>query len=176
MSKTFIEMGLRLEELTPVHDTFHGVIPGQSPTPIGRIDLDVSYGSGDNKHREKLMFEVASFDIGYNYIIGRPFLFKFMTVIHTASTTMKMPSPKNIITIKADQRHALACENTSLSHAGHFGDKAAQEQAIKVAKTKCGNTSSKPSASKPPISSIPWSPPASKDTNIASVSTPSFTD
>jgi hypothetical protein len=39
MRKTFIEMGLNLSELTPVHDTFHGVIPGQSSTPIGHINL-----------------------------------------------------------------------------------------------------------------------------------------
>jgi hypothetical protein len=25
--KTFIDMGLNLAELTPVHDTFHGIIP-----------------------------------------------------------------------------------------------------------------------------------------------------
>jgi hypothetical protein len=28
MRKTFIEMGLNLADLTPVHDTFHGIIPG----------------------------------------------------------------------------------------------------------------------------------------------------
>jgi hypothetical protein len=28
MRKTFIEMGLKLSDLTPVHDTFHGIIPG----------------------------------------------------------------------------------------------------------------------------------------------------
>jgi predicted aspartyl protease len=28
MRKTFIKMGLNLKDLTPVHDTFHGVIPG----------------------------------------------------------------------------------------------------------------------------------------------------
>jgi hypothetical protein len=39
MRKTFIVMGLNLVDLTPVHDTFHGVIPGQSFTPIRRIDL-----------------------------------------------------------------------------------------------------------------------------------------
>jgi hypothetical protein len=27
MRKTIIEMGLNLKDLTPVHDTFHGVIP-----------------------------------------------------------------------------------------------------------------------------------------------------
>jgi hypothetical protein len=28
MRKTFIEMGLNLKDLTPVHDTYDGVIPG----------------------------------------------------------------------------------------------------------------------------------------------------
>jgi hypothetical protein len=46
---------------------------------------------------------------------------------------MKIPGLKGIITIKADQRDALAYENASLSHAGHFNDKAAQDQAVKVA-------------------------------------------
>jgi hypothetical protein len=102
MRKTFIEMGFNLKDLTPVHDTFHMVIPGQSSTPIGCIDLEVSYGTGDNKHKEVLIFEVASFDIGYNCILGRPFLLKFIAIIHTAYATLKMPDPKGVITIKAN--------------------------------------------------------------------------
>jgi hypothetical protein len=34
MRKTFIEMGLNLKDPTPIHDTFHRVIPRQSSTPI----------------------------------------------------------------------------------------------------------------------------------------------
>jgi hypothetical protein len=50
-----------------------------------------------------LTFEIASFNIGYNYILGWPFLFKFMAVIHTAYASMKMPRPKGIIAINVDQ-------------------------------------------------------------------------
>jgi hypothetical protein len=102
MRKTFIEMGLNLADLTPVHDTFYRIISGQSSTPIGRIDLEVSCGTGENKHREMLTFEVASFDIRYNCILGRPFLLKFMAVIHTAYATIKMSGPKCIIVLKSD--------------------------------------------------------------------------
>jgi hypothetical protein len=116
MSKTFIEMGLNLAELTPVHDTFHGIIAGQSSTPIGRIDLEVSDGTGENKRREMLTFEVANFNIGYNCILGIPLLLKFMAVIHTAYATIKMPGPKDVIVLKSDQCDALACENTTLTH------------------------------------------------------------
>jgi hypothetical protein len=49
-----------------------------------------------------LTFKVVSFNIGYNCILERPFLLKFMVVKHTAYTTIKMPGPKGVITIKAD--------------------------------------------------------------------------
>jgi hypothetical protein len=168
MRKTFIEMGLNLSDLTPIHDTFHGVIPGQSSTVIGRIDLEVSSGTGDNKHKDMLMFEVASFDIGYKYILGRPFLLRFMAVIHTAYAMMKMSSPKGVITIKADQCDALACENATLTQTKLFSEKAAQEQAAKVAKTSGGSTLFKLPTSKPQTISTPRPPSTKKGTKVAS--------
>jgi hypothetical protein len=143
MRRVFIEMGLNLSDLTLVHDTFHRVIPGQASTPIRRLDLEVSCGTGENKRREMLTFEVASFDIGYNCILGRPFLLKFMAVIHTAYATVKMPGPRGVITLKSDQRDALACENAALTHAGRFGKEETQKLAVKVAKTYGGGTPAK---------------------------------
>jgi hypothetical protein len=64
--------------------------------------LDVSCGTEDNKHKEMLMFEVASFDIGYNCILRRPFLLKFIVVVHTAYAAMKMLGPKGVITLKSN--------------------------------------------------------------------------
>jgi hypothetical protein len=141
--RTFIEMGINLSDLTPIHDTFHRVILGQASTPIWSIDLEVSCGTGENKRWEMLMFEVASFDIGYNCILGRPFLLKFMAVIHTAYATVKMPGPRGVITLKSNQRDALACENVALTHAGRFGKEEAQKLATKVAKTHGGGTPAK---------------------------------
>jgi hypothetical protein len=114
MRKTFIEMGLNLKDLTPVHDTFHGIILGQSSRPIRCIDLEVSDGTGDTKRKVVL---TGSFDIMYNYILRRHFLLKFMAVIHTAYVTLMMPSPKDVITVKADQCDALAFEDATLTHA-----------------------------------------------------------
>jgi hypothetical protein len=85
----------------------------------------VSCGSRDNKLKEILMFEVASFNIGYNCILKRHFLLKFMAVIHTAYATLKMPDPKDVITIKVDQSDVLACENDTLTHVRRFGKKVA---------------------------------------------------
>jgi hypothetical protein len=143
MRRTFIKMGLNLADLTPIQDNFHGIIPGQSSTPIGHIDLEVSCGSRENKRRETLTFEVASFDIGYNCILGRPFLLKFMAVIHTAYAIVKMPGPKGVITLKSDHRDAVACGNAAITHAEKFGNKEAQDLAVKMAKIQQGNTPSR---------------------------------
>jgi hypothetical protein len=176
MRKTFIEMDLNLKDLTPVHDTFHEVILGQSSTPIGHIDLEVSCETGDNKRKKMLMFEIASFDIGYNCILGRHFLLKFMATIHTAYATMKMPGPKGVITMKADQRDTLACENATLTHAGHFGKKVAQVQAAKVAKTQGGSSPLRSPAPKPLTIGTPRPPSAKKCTYIAPSSNQQSTD
>jgi hypothetical protein len=72
-----------------------------------------------------------------------------MVIIHTTYATLKMPGPKGVITIKADQHDALACENATLMHARRFNEKAAQEQAAKIAKMHDGSTSFKSSAPKP---------------------------
>jgi hypothetical protein len=110
---------------------------------LGRSDLEVSYGSVENKRRETLTFEVASFDIGYNCILGRPFLLKFMAIIHTAYATIKMLGPKGVITLKSDHRDAVACENAALTHTEKFGNKEAQDLAVKMAKIQQGNTPSR---------------------------------
>jgi hypothetical protein len=163
-------MGLKLAELTPVHDTFHGIIPGQSSTPIERIDLKVSCGSGENKRRELLTFEVTSFDIGYNCILGMHFFLKFMAIIYTAYATIKMLEPKGIITLKSDQRDALVCENATLTQAEWFGEKEAQELAFKMAKMHEASTPVRTVVPKPLTSSTPRSPAEKKSIFVGSTS------
>jgi hypothetical protein len=136
----------------------------------------VSCVTVDNKRKEMLIFEVANFDIEYNYIIGRPFPLKFMAVIYTAYGTMKMPGPKGVIIINVDQHDALACENATLTHVDRFGEKATQEQADKVAKTHDDSTLFKSSAPKPLIIAPPRSPLAKKGTYVAPVSNQPPTD
>jgi hypothetical protein len=102
-----------------------------------------------------LTFEVASSDIGYNCILGRPFLLKFMAVIHTAYTTIKMSGPRGVIILKSDQCDALACENAALTHAGRFGEKEAQRLVAKVAKTYRGGTPAKTVTPGPSVGDTP---------------------
>jgi hypothetical protein len=170
MRKTFIEMCLNLAYLTPVHDTFHEIILRQSSTPIGCIDLEVSCEAWDNKRREMLTFEVASFNIGYNCILGKPFLLKFMATIHTTYATIKMPDPKGLITLKSDRRDALACENVALTHAGKFDEKEAQYLAAKMAKTHGESTPARMVAARSAVGSTPRPPVGKKGTIVTSTS------
>jgi hypothetical protein len=66
-----------------------------------------------------------------------------MSVIHTAYATIKMPSPRGVITLKSNQHNALACENAALTHARRFGKKEVQKLAVKVAKMHGGGTPAK---------------------------------
>jgi hypothetical protein len=176
MRKTFIEMGLKLSDLTLVHDTFHGIIPGQSSILIGHIDLEVSCGIGENKRREMLTFEVARFNIGYNYILWRHFLLRFMAVIHTVYATIKMLGPRGVITLKLDQRDALACENTSLSHAGRFSKKEAQNLTANIAKTQGEGTPTRMVTPRPLAGDTPKTPAVKKSMTITPTSTQHATD
>jgi hypothetical protein len=117
-----------------------------------------------------LTFKVASFDIGYNCILGRPFLLKFISIILTAYTTIKMPGPKGIIVLRSDQRDSLACENAALTHTGRFGEKEAQELAAKVAKTHGGSTPVRTATPKAPAGGTLWPPAEKKSTFVGSTS------
>jgi hypothetical protein len=153
-----------------VRDTFHEIISRQSSNPIERIDLEVSCGSVENKRREMLTFDVANFDIGCNCILGRPFLLKFMAVIQTSYAMIKMSIPKGVITLKSDQRDALACENVVLTHVRRFGEKEAHELTAKMAKTHRGSTPARTVAPKPPAGGTSRPPAEKKSTFMDSTS------
>jgi hypothetical protein len=89
---------------------------------------------------------------------------------------MKMPGPKGVITIQADQRYTLTCENVTLTHAGRFSEKAAQEQSTKVAKMQGGNTPLRSSVPKPPIIGTPQTPSAKRGAYTDSPSTQHLAD
>jgi hypothetical protein len=123
-----------------------------------------------------LTFEVANFNIGYNCILGRPFLLKFMAVINTTYTTIKMSGPKGVIVLKSDQCDALACKNATLTHIGWFGEKEAQELAVKVAKAHTGSTLVITAAPKPPADSTLRPPAEKKSTFMGSTSNQPIVD
>jgi hypothetical protein len=111
------------------------VIPRASSTPLGKINLMAVCAVGENKHREILKFEVADFDIDNNCILGRPFLIKFMAVIHSTYAYMKMSRSKGIISIPLDPKDVLTYDVSSLEIAARF-----EGEVVVVATTKDDKT------------------------------------
>jgi hypothetical protein len=63
----------------------------------------------ENYRTEFLRFEVTRFDCGYNAIIRRPGLAKFMAIPHYPYMILKMSGPQGVITARADFQGAIEC-------------------------------------------------------------------
>ena len=64
--ETFRRMGLIGKNLKTSNIVFHGVVPGKSAYPVGKIELDVAFGDDHDSRAEKMTFEVAIGD-EHNY-------------------------------------------------------------------------------------------------------------
>ncbi|KAM3212118.1 hypothetical protein ACQJBY_065290 [Aegilops geniculata] len=106
---TMTKLGLEAKDLEPTQTIFHGIVPGLSCSPIGRIRLDVLFGDNSHFRREPIWFEVVDLSIAYHALLGRPVLAKFMAVPHYAYLKMKLPGPKGLITVTGDYHKSLDC-------------------------------------------------------------------
>jgi hypothetical protein len=79
--------------------------------------MPVTFGTPKNYRTEFLRFEVANFDCGYNTIIGRPGLAKFMAIPHYTYMILKMPGPHGIITMRTDFQGAAECFRVAIQAA-----------------------------------------------------------
>src|SRR4051812_16583742 len=64
--------------------TLFGIVPGKAASSLGRINLDVIFGSRNNFRRETLEFEVVDWQSQYHAILGRSTSGQFMAVSHYA--------------------------------------------------------------------------------------------
>ncbi|XP_020198915.1 uncharacterized protein [Aegilops tauschii subsp. strangulata] len=88
------KLGLEAKDLEPTRTIFHGIVPSLSCSPIGRIWLDVLFGTSDHFRREPLWFEVVDLSSAYHALLGRSALAKFMA---------------GLTTITGDYRKSLEC-------------------------------------------------------------------
>jgi hypothetical protein len=100
--RTLLGLGIALKELHESDTLFFGIVPTEGEYPLGHIYMPVTFGTPKNYRTEFLRFEVVSFDCGYNAIISRPGLAKFMAIPHYSYMILKMPGPQGIITVCAD--------------------------------------------------------------------------
>jgi hypothetical protein len=107
--RTLQALGVTLKDLTESDTPFFGIMSTKGEYPLGQIYMSVTFGNPENYRTEFLRFEVARFDCGYNAIIGRLGLAKFMAIPHYPYMILKMPGPQGIITVRADFQGAAEC-------------------------------------------------------------------
>jgi hypothetical protein len=105
--RTLLGLGVALKELHESDTPFFGIVPTEGEYPLGHIYMSITFGTLENYRTEFLRFEVASFDCGYNAIIDRLGLAKFMAIPHYSYMILKMPGPQGIITVRADFQGAI---------------------------------------------------------------------
>jgi hypothetical protein len=115
--RTLLGLGVALKELHESHTPFFGIVPTKGEYPLGHIYMSVTFGTLENYRTEFLRFEVASFDCGYNAIIGRPGLAKFMAILHYTYMLLKMSGPQGIITVRADFQGTAECFRVAIQAA-----------------------------------------------------------
>jgi hypothetical protein len=103
------KLGILTAQLKPTKMTFHGIVPGHSCTPMGRIQLEVLFGEKDNFHREPIWFKVVDLNSPYHALLGRPALAKFMAIPHYAYLKMKLLGPRGVITIIGCYKKSMEC-------------------------------------------------------------------
>ncbi|KAK1682771.1 hypothetical protein QYE76_043619 [Lolium multiflorum] len=104
---TMRTLGITENMLQPTHTTFHGIVPGLSCAPVGKVRVDVSFGGRDNCRVENVLFEVVDLDSPYHALLGRPALAAFMASTHTAYLKMKMPAPRGPLTVVGNYRVSM---------------------------------------------------------------------
>jgi hypothetical protein len=107
--RMLLALGVALKDLTESDAPFSGIVPTEGEYPLGHIYMHVTFGTLENYRTEFLRFEVARFDCGYNAIIGRPGLTKFMAIPHYSYMILKMLGPQGIITVRANFHGAVEC-------------------------------------------------------------------
>ncbi|KAI4994365.1 hypothetical protein ZWY2020_029413 [Hordeum vulgare] len=138
---TLLKLGLEEKDLQPTSTIFLGIVPGQSCSPIGKIQLDVLFGDKAHFCREPIWFEVLDLNSPYHVLLGRPALTKFMDIPHYAYVLdlnspyhallgrpaltkfmdiphyaylkIKMPGLRGIITIAGDYKKSIECARDS---------------------------------------------------------------
>jgi hypothetical protein len=107
------KLGIPIAQLKPSRPTFHGIVPGHSCTPVGRVLLEVLFGEKGNSRREPIWFEVVDISSPYHALLGRPALAKFMVVPHYVYLKMKLPGPRGVIMVSGCFKKSMECARAS---------------------------------------------------------------
>jgi hypothetical protein len=107
------KLGIPIAQLKPSRLTFHGIMPGHSCTPMGRVQLEVLFREKGNSRNEPIWFEVVDISSPYHALLGRLTLAKFMVVPHYAYLKMKLLCPRGAITVSGCFKKSMECARAS---------------------------------------------------------------
>ena len=107
---TFHRMNLTDKDHKPSSAVFHGVVPGKSAYPVGKIALEVAFGNDYDYRAVTLWFEVVKIKSPYHALFGWPAYARLMAHPCYVYLHLKMLGLKGTITVHGDQRIALECE------------------------------------------------------------------
>ena len=82
---------------------------------MGKIKLDVVFGTPENYRSEELLFHIAPFNSRYHALLGRDAFSRFQAIPHYGYMKLKMPWPNGIIIVMSDPDKALRAENKTAS-------------------------------------------------------------
>ena len=109
---TVCKMGIDPSGIKPTKTTFKGVIPGKEARFTGSITLEAVFGSPGNSRSEDLIFNIASFQSGYQALLGREAFARLNAIPHYASLKLKMPGPRGIISVHGSIKRSLCAEES----------------------------------------------------------------
>jgi hypothetical protein len=69
---TMEKMGIKESHLHPSKTTFHGIVPRAGCGVMGKVRLDVVFGTKSHYRREPIWFEVVDVQSSYHALLGRP--------------------------------------------------------------------------------------------------------
>ena len=107
---TVRKMGIDPAKISHSNTTFKRVIPGREARCTGSLLLEFVFGSPDNFQSKNLTFDIAPFRSGYQALLGRAAFAHFNAVPHYAYLKLKMPGPRDIITVRGNKERSLRAE------------------------------------------------------------------
>ena len=103
-------MGIDPKKISHSNTTFKGVTPGPEAHCTGSLLLEVIFGFLDNFRSENLTFHIAPFQSGYQALLGSKAFARFNRIPHYASLMLKMPGPRDVITVSGITERSSCAE------------------------------------------------------------------
>src|SRR3954469_1104821 len=121
--KTFQRMGLTHKQLQTSNTVFHGIVPGKSVRPIGKIYLETAFGTAENFRSEIIPYEVVKLESPYHAILGRPAYARFMARPCYIYLKLRMSGPNGLITVEGSRSRVTECEERQVKYVESACDK-----------------------------------------------------